>query len=83
MVNFNARVCTKILELPRSELRPVIGDNVIGNAKLVHDFSDELHHRGHCNGGGRLYFDPLCELIHNDEDVCESTFSLLETTYQI
>jgi hypothetical protein len=42
MVNFNARVCTKDLDLPHSELSPVIGDNIIGNAKPVHDFFDEL-----------------------------------------
>jgi hypothetical protein len=74
MVNFDARVCTKVLELPHSELSPIIDDNVIGNAKPVHDFFDELHHIGRCNGSGRLYFDPLCEFIHSDEDLCESTF---------
>jgi hypothetical protein len=49
MVNFNARVYTKVLELPRSELSPIIGDNVIGNAKLVHDFFDVLHRLGRCD----------------------------------
>jgi hypothetical protein len=35
------------------------------------------------DGGGRLHFDPFCEFIHCDEDVCESSFSFLEQTYQI
>jgi hypothetical protein len=83
MVNFNARVYTKAFELPRSELSLVIADNVIGNAKHVHNFFDELHHLSRCNGSGRLYFDPLCEFIHYDEDVCESTFNFLERTYQV
>jgi hypothetical protein len=83
MVNFNARVCTKVLELPHSELSPVIGDNVIGNTKPLHNFFDELHRLGRYNGSSRLYFDPLCEFIHCDEDVFESTFSFLERTYQI
>jgi hypothetical protein len=78
MVNFNARVCTKVLELSRSELSPIISDNVIENTKLIHDFFDELHRLGRYNGSGRLYFDPLCEFIHCDEDVCESTFNFLE-----
>jgi hypothetical protein len=78
MVNFNAQVCTKVLELPRSDLSPVISDNVIRNAKPLHDLFDELHRLGHCNGSGRLYFDTLCEFIHNDEDVCEYTFSFLK-----
>jgi hypothetical protein len=30
-----------------------------------------------------FYFDPLCEFLHCNEDVCESTFSFLERTYQI
>jgi hypothetical protein len=81
MVNFNARVCIKVLELPHSEPSPVIGDNIIENAKHVHDFFDELHHLGRCNGSCRLYFDPLCEFIHCDEDVCEFTFSFLKRTY--
>jgi hypothetical protein len=73
MVNFNARIYTKVFELPCSELSPIIDDNVIGNAKPVNDFFDELHRLGRCNGSGRLYFDPLCEFIHYDKDVCEST----------
>jgi hypothetical protein len=83
MVNFNIRVCTKVLELPHSELSPINGDSVIGNTKHVHDFFDELHRLGRCNGSDRLYFDPLCEFIHIDEDVCEFTFSFLKRTYQI
>jgi hypothetical protein len=43
MVNFNARVCTKVLEFPHSEMSPVIGGNVIGNAKPVHDLFNKLH----------------------------------------
>ncbi len=34
MVDFNARVCTKVLELPCSKLSPIIGDNVIGFANM-------------------------------------------------
>jgi hypothetical protein len=83
MVNFNTQVYTKVFKLPRSVLSLVIGDNVIGNAKPIHDFFDELHHLGRCNGSVRLYFDALCVFIHNNEDVCESTFSFLERTYQI
>jgi hypothetical protein len=31
----------------------------------------------------QVYFNQLCEFIHYDEDVCKSTFSILERTYQI
>jgi hypothetical protein len=43
MVDLYARGRAKVLELPRSELSPIISDNVIGNAKHVHDLFDELH----------------------------------------
>jgi hypothetical protein len=49
MVNFIARVWTKVIELPHSLLSPIIGDNVIGNAKPVYDFFDDLHRIGHCD----------------------------------
>jgi hypothetical protein len=62
MVNLNARVCTKILELPRNELSPIISYNVIGNSKHIHDFFDEFHCLDHCNGSDRIYFDPLVNL---------------------
>jgi hypothetical protein len=64
-------------------LSPIISDNVIGNAKPAHDFFDEFHCLAHCDRSDRLYFDPLCEFINCDEDVCEYTFSFLERTYQI
>jgi hypothetical protein len=44
VVDFDARVCTKVFELPRSELSPIIGHNIFGHAKHVHDFFDESHH---------------------------------------
>jgi hypothetical protein len=78
MVNFDVQVYTKVLELSRSELSPVIGDNVIGNTKYVHDFFDELHRLGRCNGSDKLYFDPFYEFIHCNEDVCESTLAFLK-----
>jgi hypothetical protein len=59
MVNFNAQVCTKVLELPCSALIPVIGDNVIGNAKPVHDFFDEPP--------------PPCPLQWKRQDLLQST----------
>jgi hypothetical protein len=43
MINFNARVYTKVLELPRSKLSPIISNNVNRNAKPIHDFFDEFH----------------------------------------
>jgi hypothetical protein len=49
---------------------------------MVHDLPDEFHCFGHCNGGGELHFDPFCDFIHCYEDVCESTFGILEWTYQ-
>jgi hypothetical protein len=73
----------KIFKLPRSKLSPIIGDNVVGYIKSMHDFLDEFHCHGHYNGGGGLHFDPLCEFIHGYEDVHESTFDFLEWTYQI
>jgi hypothetical protein len=83
IINFNAQIYTKVFELHRSELSPIISDNIIGNTKLVHDFFDGFHCLGRCDSSDRLYFDPLCEFIHCNEDVCESTFSFLECTYQI
>jgi hypothetical protein len=32
-----------VLELPRSELSPIIRDNVVGHVKPVHDILDEFH----------------------------------------
>jgi hypothetical protein len=83
IVNFNAGVHAKVLELPRSELSPIISDNVVGYTKYVHDLFDKFHYLGRCYLCGKLYFDPLCEFIHCYEDVCESTFSFLKWTYQI
>jgi hypothetical protein len=71
MVDLDAQVYTKVFKLPHSELSPIIGDNIVGYAKFVHDLLDEFH------------FDPLCEFIHCNDDVCESTFDFLEWTYQI
>jgi hypothetical protein len=51
--------CAKVFKLPCSELSPIIGDNVVGHAKLVHDLSDEFHLLSHCTGGCRIYFDPF------------------------
>jgi hypothetical protein len=45
--------------------------------------SDEFYCLSCCDGGDRLRFDPFCEFIHYDEDMCDSTFSFLEMTYQI
>jgi hypothetical protein len=64
-------------------LGPIIGDNVVGYAKLIHDLLDGFHCLGHYNGGGMLYFDPFYDFNHCYEDVCDSTFGLLEWTYQI
>jgi hypothetical protein len=73
----------QVFELPCSKLSPIISDNVVGHAKPVHDHFDEFHHLSRCDVGGKLYFDPLHELIHCDKDMCESTFSFLEQTNQI
>jgi hypothetical protein len=62
---------------------PIICDDINRHAKTVHDLFDEFDRLGHCYRSGRLYFNPLCELIHCNEDMCESTFSFLERTYQI
>jgi hypothetical protein len=35
--------------MPHSELSPIISDNVIGNAKPVYDFFDEIHRLGRCD----------------------------------
>jgi hypothetical protein len=83
IVDLDARVCTKDLELPRSKLSPIISDNVIGYPKPVHDISDEFYRLCRYDGGGRLNFEPFWEFIHCDEDMCESTFSFLERTNQI
>jgi hypothetical protein len=76
-------VCTKVLELPRSKLVFVVGDNIIGYAELVHDLFDEFHSLNSYYGSCQLCFDPFVELIHRYEDVLASTFSFLEWTYQI
>jgi hypothetical protein len=83
IIDFDARVCIEVLELPRSELSPIISDNVVGYAKLVHDLFNEFHCLGRCNRGVRLHFNPFCEFIYCYKDVCESTFGFLERTYQI
>jgi hypothetical protein len=75
IVDLDARVSTKVFELPRNELSPIIGDNVFTYAKPVYDLIDEFHCLGSYNGGSRLYFDPLCEFVHCNEDVCEFNFS--------
>jgi hypothetical protein len=49
IINFNAWICTKVLELSHSELSPIINYNVVGNTKYVHDFFDEFHRLGHCD----------------------------------
>jgi hypothetical protein len=64
-------------------LSPTISDNVVGYAKPIHDLLDEFHYLGHCNGGGKLHFDPFCEFIYYYEDVSEYTIGFLEWTYQI
>jgi hypothetical protein len=72
-----------LFELPCSELRPNISDNIIWPAKPVHDFLDEFHRLGRFDGSDRLYFDSLCEFIHCNKDMFESPFSFLEWNYQI
>ncbi len=52
-----------------SELGPIIGDNIVGYAKLVHDLFDEFHHLGCCNRCGKLHFDPFCEFNHRYKDL--------------
>jgi hypothetical protein len=59
IIDLNAWICTKVLELPHSELSSIISDNIIEHAK--HDFFDEFHRLSHCDWSGMLYFDPLCE----------------------
>ena len=83
IVDLNTRIYTKVPELPCSKLGSIIGDNIIGYAEPVHDLVDEFHVLGSCYGSCRLSFDPFGELIHRYEDVCESTFSFIEWTYQI
>jgi hypothetical protein len=65
---------TQVFKLPRSELSPIMSDNVVGYAEFVHDILDEFHYFGRCNVGDRLHFDPVCEFIHCYKNVCESTF---------
>jgi hypothetical protein len=83
IIDFNARVCTKVFELRRSKLSPTIGDDIIGYAKLVHDLFYEFDRLAHCDWGGRIYLDPLHKFIHCNEDMFESSFSFLEWTNQI
>jgi hypothetical protein len=70
-------------KLPRSELSPIINNDVVRHAKYVYDFFDEFHCLGRCDRGSGLYFNLLHELIHCDEDMCESIFIFLEQTSQI
>jgi hypothetical protein len=83
IINFDARVYTKIIKLTRSELSPITSSNIIWHTKPVHDFFDEFYHLGCYDWSGRLYFEPFHEFIHCHKDVCESTFSFIERTYQI
>jgi hypothetical protein len=73
----------QVFELPHSKLSAIISDDVVGHTKHVHDLIDEFHFLGYYDGGSRLNFDPFCELVNCNEDMCESTFSFLERTYQI
>jgi hypothetical protein len=83
IVDLDVYVCTKVLKLHHRELSPIINDNIVGYAKLINNLSDEFLCLGRYNGGGKLYFDPFYEFIHNYEDMCESIFVFLERTYQI
>jgi hypothetical protein len=74
-------VCSKVSELPRSELGTVVSDYVIGDAKPVHDLLDEFHNFGNYYGGSRLCFDPFGELVHHYEDASESSFCFLNWTF--
>jgi hypothetical protein len=55
-------VCTKVLELPGDKLSHIINDNVVGNAKPIHDLFDKFNCLCCCDGGGRLRFNTFCEL---------------------
>jgi hypothetical protein len=83
VVNLDAQVCTKVLEILHGKLSPIISDNITWYAKPIHDLPDEFHLLSCYNGRGRLYFYPFCELIHCDEDMCEVAFCFFERTYQI
>jgi hypothetical protein len=78
-----ANIYTKVFELPHGKLSPIISDNGIGNAKPVHDLLDEFNCLFCYDEGGRLRFNPFCEFIHFDEDVCEPALSFFWRTYQI
>jgi hypothetical protein len=80
IVDIDSSICT---ELPHSKLGSVVSDYIIGVSKPVHDISDEFHGLSIRYGSCRLYFDPFGELMHRYQDLCESTFSFLEWTYQI
>jgi hypothetical protein len=64
-------------------MSPIITDNVVGDAEHVHGLFDELNCFHGCDEGSWLHFDPFCECVHCDKDVCEATLCFLKRTYQI
>ena len=54
--------------LPR-ELRPVVGDDRVGDPKAVDDVGEECHGLFRSNSGDRSSFYPLGELIHGDNEM--------------
>jgi hypothetical protein len=82
-IDLDARVRTKVFNLPCSEPSPIIDDNVVEYAKSIRDLLDEFHCLSRYNGGGGLHFDPLYEFIHCYDVGHQSTFGFLEWTYQI
>jgi hypothetical protein len=66
-----------VFKLTHNKLSPIIGDDVVGHAKPVHDLSNEFHQLSSYNRSYKLYFDLFCEFIHYYKDVRESSFDFL------
>jgi hypothetical protein len=70
VLHLDFHVIIEFSELPHCELGLIISNDIIRDTELVHDIS-------------WFCFDPLGKLVYCHEDVCETTFSLFEWTYQV
>lgn len=82
-VKGNAIVIAELEEDVAGELSAIIGDDAVGDTESKYDLLDEIGGLLCSDRGNRLGLNPLGELVHGDEDVCEAPRCRLERTNHV
>ena len=69
MMYLRSKVSTIRLEEIASELRAVVGDDVVGNPKSAYETLDELDRGAGRDGADGFYLRPLGELVNGNVEV--------------